>query len=91
MGRTSQVHLDSVSTEERGQLHVQWDFVTSVFPDGMIEEMFASYVRVLKTLASDPEAWERQSFDTLIRNSAPDREIVAGGGTASREIPVLQH
>ncbi|KZM69902.1 hybrid non-ribosomal peptide synthetase/type I polyketide synthase [Nocardia terpenica] len=57
--RTPQVWLDHQVIEEAGALVVNWDVVTGLFPDGMIEIMFGAYVGLLRALAADESAWQR--------------------------------
>ncbi|QIS22078.1 non-ribosomal peptide synthetase/type I polyketide synthase [Nocardia terpenica] len=57
--RTPQVWLDHQVIEEAGALVVNWDVVTGLFPDGMIETMFGAYVGLLRGLAADESAWQR--------------------------------
>jgi non-ribosomal peptide synthetase component F len=55
--QTPQVLLDHQLSERAGSLSFNWDYVTEVFPPGMIEDMFAGYRQLLSELASDERAW----------------------------------
>ncbi|MFI5782899.1 amino acid adenylation domain-containing protein [Nocardia sp. NPDC051570] len=74
--RTPQVWLDHQVIEEGGELVVNWDVVTGLFPDGMIETMFDAYAELLRGLATDESAWQRPApilvpyADLLARRSA---------------------
>ncbi|WP_167474281.1 non-ribosomal peptide synthetase/type I polyketide synthase [Nocardia arthritidis] len=74
--RTPQVWLDHQIIEEAGELVVNWDVVTGLFPDGMIETMFGAYAGLLRRLAADESAWQRPApilapdADLLARRSA---------------------
>ncbi|WP_225732660.1 non-ribosomal peptide synthetase/type I polyketide synthase [Nocardia sp. JCM 34519] len=74
--RTPQVWLDHQIIEEAGELVVNWDVVTGLFPDGMIETMFGAYAGLLRRLAADESAWQRPApilvpdADLLPRRSA---------------------
>ncbi|WP_180686107.1 non-ribosomal peptide synthetase/type I polyketide synthase [Streptomyces gossypiisoli] len=57
--RTPQVWLDHQVVEDAGALMVNWDVVEEIFPEGMIDAMFAAYVDVLRGLCHDPQAWQR--------------------------------
>ncbi|MCI3150428.1 amino acid adenylation domain-containing protein [Streptomyces sp. GB4-14] len=59
--RTPQVWLDHQVVEDAGALMVNWDVVEEIFPEGMIDAMFASYVDLLRGLCHDPQAWQRPS------------------------------
>lgn len=69
--KTPQVHLDNISEERDGHLHICWDVAEDVYPKGMVEEMFAGYQRMIEALANEPEHWERHQFDHLI-GARPD-------------------
>jgi len=69
---TPQVLVDSISEERDGRLYFYWDVLGGVCPDGMIEEMFSGYKRVLEALASDPGNWKNINFDRLI-NAQPEK------------------
>lgn len=57
--RTPQVWLDHQVVEDAGALMVNWDVVEEIFPEGMIDAMFAAYVDLLRGLCHDPQAWHR--------------------------------
>lgn len=59
--RTPQIFLDYGVWEESGALVVNWSFVKEVFPEGMVDEMFAAYTSFLEGLASEDEIWEEVS------------------------------
>ena len=55
--KTPQVWLDHQVYEERGDLAFNWDFVSGVYPPGMVDAMFVRYRARLQQLADDPLAW----------------------------------
>ena len=57
ISQTSQVWLDQMVTVDDGRLIVNWDVVDELFPAGMIDDMFESYVGHLRRLAHDDAAW----------------------------------
>lgn len=57
--QTSQVWLDHQVRERDGGLHLNWDIVDGLFPEGMIDAMFTAYREAMLKLATDPTAWER--------------------------------
>ncbi|MEU0878709.1 amino acid adenylation domain-containing protein [Lentzea sp. NPDC005914] len=59
--RTPQVWLDHQVVEDEGALVVNWDVVDEIFPEGMIDTMFAAYEGVLRELCDDEDAWGRQA------------------------------
>ncbi len=68
-GATPQVWLDCQYFVLNGELCVSWDSQDNVFPDALVEDMFAEYVRVLSALA-DEALWAKRS---LVR--VPDRQF----------------
>jgi len=66
LSQTPQVHLDNISTEQDEQLYLHWDLAKGVFPDGMMQEIFSAYQRILEYLAEVPYSWKETSFDHLI-------------------------
>ncbi|MEM9292781.1 MAG: amino acid adenylation domain-containing protein [Acidobacteriota bacterium] len=63
ISQTPQVWLDHQVFEEEGSLRFHWDALDSLFPAGLLDDLFATYRRLLETLAGDgpqaAEAWER--------------------------------
>jgi yersiniabactin nonribosomal peptide synthetase len=61
ISQTPQVWLDHQVYEEDGGLLLAWDAVDALFPDGLIDAMFAAYVGLVESLADDGDAWERMA------------------------------
>jgi amino acid adenylation domain-containing protein len=58
VSQTPQVWLDhQVGETPEGALTYNWDVVEELFPDGMIDSMFAVYHDLLRRLADDEAAW----------------------------------
>lgn len=55
--QTSQVWLDHQVRERGGALHMNWDVVEGLFPEGMIEAMFECYQGLLMQLAENESQW----------------------------------
>jgi pyochelin synthetase len=58
ISQTPQVWLDCQAMEAGGGLSVNWDVRAGVFPDGLVENMFAAFDRLLRRLAAEDDAWE---------------------------------
>ncbi|MBE9913480.1 amino acid adenylation domain-containing protein [Paenibacillus donghaensis] len=58
VSQTPQVWLDHQVMERGGDLHLNWDAVEELFPQGMLDEMFAAYCRLLELLATSDEIWD---------------------------------
>ncbi|HWU89528.1 MAG TPA: amino acid adenylation domain-containing protein, partial [Kofleriaceae bacterium] len=67
--QTPQVYLDNISIEACDALQLHWDAVDGIFPDGLIESLFATYCATLERLAVDAEAWH--SFDAVATPAKP--------------------
>lgn len=55
--QTPQVTLDCQVKDDAEGLHVDWDVRQGVFPDGLIDDMFAALCNALERLADRPETW----------------------------------
>jgi yersiniabactin nonribosomal peptide synthetase len=65
ISQTPQVSIDFQIFEIAGELQFNWDFLPSLFPAGLVEDMFDAYCRVLHELSGPAEAWQRETFDLL--------------------------
>ncbi|MEA5503579.1 amino acid adenylation domain-containing protein [Halotia wernerae UHCC 0503] len=57
ISQASQAWMDVQVWEEKGELTFNWDVVAELFPEGLIEDMFAAYCRFLQQLATSPSVW----------------------------------
>jgi amino acid adenylation domain-containing protein len=60
-GSTPQVWLDCQYVLFNDELHISWDSQDHIFPEGMVEDMFQEYVRIIHMLANE-ERWDRRSL-----------------------------
>lgn len=60
ISQTPQVWLDFQLYEEDDGLLLAWDAVEQLFPAGLIDDMFGSYVQLIKKLAECEEAWQER-------------------------------
>jgi len=58
ISQTPQVLLDHVVFETGGALRLIWNVVEDVFPEGLLDEMFDAYCRLLGWLANEPDSWQ---------------------------------
>ncbi|MGI5519988.1 amino acid adenylation domain-containing protein [Micromonospora sp. CA-259024] len=66
MLETPQTLLDTEFWELRdGRLLVIWDVIDTMFPDGVPGAMLDAYARLVRRLATDPDAWSQHGFDLL--------------------------
>ena len=59
VSQTPQVWLDHQIYEVAGGLQMNFDYVSELFPAGMMEDMFGSYVRLLHELAATAGSWQQ--------------------------------
>ncbi|WP_378730176.1 amino acid adenylation domain-containing protein [Nocardia brasiliensis] len=57
--QTPQVWLDQQVTEHDGGLLINWDVVEELFQPGVVDEMFAAYLRLLHWLGQQDVDWDR--------------------------------
>ncbi|HEU4424408.1 MAG TPA: amino acid adenylation domain-containing protein [Pilimelia sp.] len=60
--RTPQVSFDHQVYEAEGALVATWDTADDLYPDGLVDDMFGAYERLLRRLATDDGAWLAESF-----------------------------
>ncbi|OEV12823.1 non-ribosomal peptide synthetase [Streptomyces nanshensis] len=86
ISQTPQVWLDHQVTEDADGVHLNWDVVEELFPDGFVEAMFAAYTRLLEWLAEHD--WNEPVPDLL-----PDaqRAVRTGVNDTGDGVPGLLH
>ncbi|MCB1054530.1 MAG: amino acid adenylation domain-containing protein [Acidobacteria bacterium] len=57
ISQTPQVWLDHQVYEQNGALHYNWDAVEELFPEGLLDDMFEAYQKLLARLVADESAW----------------------------------
>ncbi|WP_257168030.1 non-ribosomal peptide synthetase [Bradyrhizobium sp. SRS-191] len=87
--QTPQVILDCQVSESRDGLHVAWDAVFALLPDGLLEAMFESYLRSLNSLAADARRWQDVSRPELPDEQAAVRMRV--NATSKAILPRALH
>lgn len=70
ISQTPQVWLDHQLFEIDHELRLVFDYVDGLFPDGLIDDMFETYVAALKRLASEDDAWNAAVLPQL-----PDHQV----------------
>lgn len=78
--QTSQVWLDHKVSERQGALQVDWDALDDVFPDGLLDAMFAAYTEQLTSLAETDAAWKDMNAGRL---PPPDQWALIGKANAT--------
>ncbi|MGW7456538.1 non-ribosomal peptide synthetase [Streptomyces sp. NPDC054797] len=57
ISQTPQVWIDCQVGDQYGGLDINWDVREGVFPDGLVDEMFAAFEGLLHRLAQDDAPW----------------------------------
>src|SRR5689334_14508449 len=89
ISQTPQVWLDNQVREEDGELIVEWDAVEELFGEGLLDEMFGAYSRLLQRLAQDGEAWSRRDLELLSAAQLEERRVA--NKTAQAEVSEQVH
>jgi amino acid adenylation domain-containing protein len=64
--QTPQVWLDHQVYEQAGALFFNWDAVEEIFPEGLLEDMFQAYCRLLQRLADEEASWQEDWWQTAL-------------------------
>jgi amino acid adenylation domain-containing protein len=59
ISQTPQVWIDHQVGEQGGVLIFNWDAVEELFPEGLLDDMFDAYCRLLQRLADEDMAWQQ--------------------------------
>ncbi|MCT7952156.1 amino acid adenylation domain-containing protein [Ancylothrix sp. C2] len=78
IGQTPQVWIDAQFTETAEGLSFSWDAVEDLFPQGMIDDMFDAYCRLLQSLATEEETWHKTARKMLPPAHLQQRAVVNG-------------
>ncbi|MDJ0726781.1 MAG: long-chain-fatty-acid--CoA ligase [Prochloraceae cyanobacterium] len=65
ISQTPQVWLDHQVREKNGSLVFNWDAVEEIFPEGLLDDMFAAYCNLLDSLATSESVWVENSLQLL--------------------------
>ncbi|MCD6257468.1 amino acid adenylation domain-containing protein, partial [Candidatus Aerophobetes bacterium] len=65
ISQTPQVFIDCQAMDSHDILYVNWDVREGVFPDGMIDDMFSVFEKLLHSLAETDETWDAGEAVTL--------------------------
>jgi amino acid adenylation domain-containing protein len=70
--QTSQVWLDCGVWEDDHVLLCNWDVVLELYPEGLIQEMFDAYWKLVARLADDDTAWHAEDLKLIPQAVAKD-------------------
>jgi pyochelin synthetase len=74
--QTPQLWIDCQAMDHNGELGVNWDVREGVFPDGLVDDMFAAFEALLHRLAATDEAWQLASLIPLPQEQQGRRRAV---------------
>lgn len=83
---TPQVFIDHNVFQREGALVYHWDVSDQLFPDGLIDSMFAAYHAHLERLAHDDRAWS-EARPPLVSTATTQPDAVAAHAVASTASP----
>ncbi len=76
ISQASQVWLDHQVSEQQGVLTFTWDVVKGLFPEGLIDDMFESYCRLLRQLVASDATWEKTRRNLIPSHQLAQREAI---------------
>jgi len=89
--QTPQVWVDCQALVASEALIVNWDVREGVFPDGLIDDMFAAFERLLRSLADSGDRWDRPVFVPLPAAQEERRRVANATATPSLPAHRLLH
>ncbi|WP_394827348.1 amino acid adenylation domain-containing protein [Pendulispora albinea] len=81
--QTPQVWIDHQIVYQSDGVFLNWDVAAELFPPGMIDAMFGTYVDLLRRLADDDLAWDAPYLDTM---PPAQRALLAGVNATERPL-----
>ncbi|MFI8521831.1 amino acid adenylation domain-containing protein [Streptomyces sp. NPDC085481] len=74
VSQTPQVWLDHQVVDFTGSLDLTWDCVEELFPEGLLDDMFATYCGLVTRLAHEDELWGEDLSVTLPAHQLTGRQ-----------------
>ncbi|MBU7586865.1 MAG: amino acid adenylation domain-containing protein [Nostoc sp. TH1S01] len=74
--QTPQVLLDHQVYEQNETLLFNWDAVEEVFPEGLLDDMFNAYCRLLHYLADEETAWQETVLPLIPSAQLQQRRVI---------------
>ncbi|MEV0788576.1 amino acid adenylation domain-containing protein [Kribbella sp. NPDC050459] len=85
ISQTPQVWIDCQNIERDGQVDTNWDVRDGVFPDGVVDAMFAAFAGLLREMAATEAIWEAPDPVPLPADQRARREECNGTDAAVPE------
>ncbi|WP_438297237.1 amino acid adenylation domain-containing protein [Streptomyces sp. HUAS TT7] len=74
VSQTPQVFFDHQVVDITGSLDLTWDCVEELFPEGLLDDMFAAYTSLVTRLADDDAMWDEEITVELSPHQLAARE-----------------
>jgi amino acid adenylation domain-containing protein len=87
ISQTPQVWLDHIVYEEAGALVYHWNAVEELFPEGLLDDLFDAYCRLLQRLADEEETWQ-DSWPETARTLLSPAQLAQRALVNATEAPV---
>ncbi|TDV41022.1 non-ribosomal peptide synthetase [Actinophytocola oryzae] len=76
VSQTPQVWLDHQVVDITGSLDLTWDVVEELFPENLLDDMFATYTGLVEQLAADGAVWDGELRVTPPPYQLTERDVV---------------
>ena len=84
VSQTPQVMIDCQVSASADGLSITWDAPQGLFPDGVVDDMFAAYGALVERLADAAAAWSASPAVRRLAKSSPRRHQRDDGTAAIR-------
>jgi amino acid adenylation domain-containing protein len=85
--QTPHVWIDHQVFEEDGSLVFSWDYVEGLFPEGLLLDMFESYCRLLRQLATNEASWQ-DTWPETARKLVPQAQLELRDAINTTDSPI---
>jgi amino acid adenylation domain-containing protein len=80
-----QILIDHQVSERDGELFFDWDSLDEAFPDGLLQNMFDEFGRLLHRLADDERTWRQNALNLIPEAELQQRAAINATATAVPE------
>jgi len=65
ISKTPQVFIDCQAMDNKHGLRINWDVRAGIFPEHLVEDMFSTFIQVLRKLIKREDAWKSKRLVTI--------------------------
>ncbi|MDX7987490.1 amino acid adenylation domain-containing protein [Xenorhabdus sp. 12] len=87
--QTPQVWLENQIARADGLVQINWNTVSELFPDGLVESMLDAYMALIKTCAEEDSAWDQAKSLVQLPESDLTERIQANATNMNFELKLL--